>query len=51
MGTSRNADEHLTLVGSCEASRGKIEDDYDLFAAQVEPRHEVFNGGACFSLS
>ena len=38
------------MVGSCEASRGKIEDGIDLFAAQVKPLHDVFNGGTRFEI-
>ena len=40
----------LTVVGSCETSRGKLEDGCDLFGAHVKPRHDVFTRGTRFEI-
>jgi len=42
--------EHLAWDGSLEAARGKIEDCCDLFPCQVEPLHDLLNGGTCFEI-
>jgi len=38
------------VVGSYEASRGKVENGCDLFAAQVKPLHDVCNSGSRFEI-
>ena len=38
------------VIGSGEASPGKSRTVVISFAAQLKPRHEVFNGGACFEI-
>src|SRR5260370_3188870 len=42
--------EHLAWDGSLKAARGKIEDCCDLFPRQVEPLHDLLNGGSCFEI-